>query len=147
MKKLIDLSDTPKIKRNGFLSLLLGLMVIFNTGTVIIYLLSLLGYLERSAYLSFWMMIFSICICIGNVICAAATWYWRRWGVIGFCTLALCAYLVNSISTNTFTNFFGLVGAIILVILVLPKWKLMKDLPWNKSFAQGVEVVEREIKN
>jgi hypothetical protein len=145
MKKLIDLSDTPNIKRNAFLSFLLGLMVIVNTGTVILYFLSLLGFLERSANLSFWMMIFSICICIGNVICAAATWHWRRWGVIGYCFLALSAYLVISISTNNFTNFFGLVGAALLVILVSPHWKFMRKFSWKKSSPSDVDVVEREI--
>jgi hypothetical protein len=142
MKKLIDLSDTPNIKRNTFLSILLSLIVIVNTGTVILYFTNLLGISERSAYLSFWMMIFSVCICIGNVICAVATWYWRRWGVVGYCFLTLSAYLVTAISTKIFTNFFGLVGAIILVILVLPKWKLMKKISWKKPSTSDVEVVQ-----
>lgn len=133
MKKLIDLSDTPKIKRNIFLAIFLSLIIIINMGTACIFLLNIFGIADRSAYLPLWMVIFNTLICLGNTICAMATWYWRKWGVIGYGILTLAAYIVTSVYTHDFKNYLGLTGSALLVIMVIPYWKSMKGFLWNKT--------------
>lgn len=125
MYKLLNINNTPKIKRNIFLGILLSLIIIVNTGTAGLFLLNIFGIAERSATLPFWMVIFSTLICFGNVICALGAWYWRRWGVIGYGILTFLAYIVTGIMTGNFTNFLGLVGSAVIALLMFRHWKDM----------------------
>jgi hypothetical protein len=130
MKKIFEIKDTPKLKHNAFLVIFLSLIIIVNAVTAGIFLLNIAGIAERSTTLPLWMVIFSILICVGNVICALATWYWRRWGVIGYGVLTFTAYIVTAISTQNYTNILGLAGSAVLALLVIPYWKSMKSIPW-----------------
>jgi hypothetical protein len=132
MKKIINLSDPSQLKRNIFLSLFLTLIIVVNFGTAILFILNLVGVLERSTYLPLWMVVISTIICIGNVVCAIATWYWQRWGVIGYVVLTLSAYIVTAITTQNYINFLGLVGSILLGLLIWPYWKYMKKISWGR---------------
>jgi len=126
MKKLIG-NDPSKLKRNIFLTVLLILIILANTFVGLIFFLNLVGVADGAyATMSPAMVIFSFIVCIGNVICGYAIWSWRKWGVIGYGTFVITAFLVTGIITKDFSNFYGLVGLTILSILIYPYWKFMK---------------------
>lgn len=55
--------------------------------------------------------------------CAIGIWSWRRWGVYGSCAMALVALVVNfAIGLAPQSAIMGLLGPIILVLLVKPRW-------------------------
>ncbi|HWQ47220.1 MAG TPA: hypothetical protein VN376_10145 [Longilinea sp.] len=122
MKKLFNFRETPVIKRNIFLSILLSLIIIVNVCYFVILFLNIIGIASGP---EMWMVFFSTAVCLGNVICALATWFWRRWGVIGYGVIALTTYIVNVLMTQEFTNVLGLAGSALVVILILPKWNQM----------------------
>jgi hypothetical protein len=122
MKKLFNFRETPVIKRNIFLTILLSLIIIVNVCYFAILFLNIIGIASGP---DMWMIYFSSAVCLGNVICALAVWFWRRWGVIGYSLIALISYVVNVIITQEFANLLGLAGSALVVILILPKWKEM----------------------
>lgn len=127
MKNFLKIDETPKLKRNAFLAILLSLIIIVNVGSFIYFIAIILNYSKvTAAPVPLWMTIFSGVVCLGNMICALAVWFWRKWGVIGYVVLTIAAYLVTSIVSQNFTNFLGLVGSALVVILVYPSWKFMK---------------------
>lgn len=126
MKKFIDFGNAPNLKRNILLAIYLSLIIIINCGTAGLYIMNVVGIADRSAFLPLWMVIYGAFICFANVIFAIAIWNWQRWGVIGYVLLSLVSFIITSISTGSLSNFLGIIGASILILLVLPYWKLMK---------------------
>lgn len=127
MNNPLKLDETPKVKRNIFLTILLLLIFTANllvAGSYILTLLKAAGG-EMPATPS-WLAIFGLFVCFGNIVCAIAVWVWKKWGLIGFDILVASAYIVTGIATHDFSSFYALVGAIILTILVFPYWKFMK---------------------
>lgn len=127
MKRFLKFDETPKLKRNAFLAILLSLIIIVNVGSFIYFIAIIMNYSKvTSASVPLWVTIFSGVVCLGNMMCALAVWFWRKWGVIGYVVLTVAAYLVTSIVSQNFTNFLGLVGSALVVVLVYPNWKFMK---------------------
>jgi hypothetical protein len=113
------------MKRRSCLTVFLVLIVLANLAIAIYFSMTLLQ-APRVTQLAPWMVAFSAVICVGNVACAVGAWLWKRWGVIGYGGLALTSYLVSGLVTANWTNFFGLIGSSLLVVLVLPYWKQMR---------------------
>lgn len=113
------------LKRNGFLSTLLVLIIVVNVIVGFLFILTALGF-SKNATLPTWMIIYSIFQCLGNVACMIAVFNWKRWGVVGYGAIAVISYIVNAIVTGNYTNIIGLAGSSILVALILPYWKQMK---------------------
>lgn len=127
MKKNILQNDPPKLKRNAFLTVLLILIILANTFVSLIFLLNIVGVADGALRtMSMGMVIFSFIICVGNMVAGFAIWNWHKWGVILYGILVISGYVVTGIVTKDFSNFYSLVGLIILVILIFPFWKYMK---------------------
>lgn len=126
--KNIFRNDPPKLKRNACLSTLLLLIILANTFVGLIFLLNIAGVADGALRtMSMGMVIFSFIVCAGNMISGFAVWTWHRWGVILYGILVISGYVVTGIVTKDFSNFYGLVGLIILSILIYPFWKYMKN--------------------
>jgi hypothetical protein len=126
MKKNIS-NNPPKLKRNIFLTILLVLIILANTFVGFIFFLNIAGIADGAyATMSKGMVIFSFLVCIANIICGYAIWYWRKWGLIGYGVIVIMAFLVTGIVTKDFSNFYSLVGLTLLSILLYPFWKFMK---------------------
>jgi hypothetical protein len=125
--KNIFKDNSPAVKRNFFLTILLILVILANIFVGVVYLLVILGVADGSKVnLPYQMIIFSFLVCVGNVICGFGMWNWRKWGLIGYAVIVLTAFVVTGIVTKDFSNFYGLVGLALLSILFYPYWKFMK---------------------
>jgi hypothetical protein len=120
-------NETPKVKRNILLTVLLILIILANSFVGFIFFLNVIGIAEGAyATMTQAMVIFSMIVCLGNVICAIGIWSWRKWGVIGYGVLVLSGYITTGLVSGDFSNFYGLVGLIMIIILIIPYWKFMK---------------------
>lgn len=123
----INNNAQPELKRNFFLTILLVLVILANAFVAAVYFLVLIGVTDTAAAnLPREMLVFSLLICLGNIICGIGMWRWRRWGLIGYGIIVLTAFIVTGVVTKDFSNFFGLVGMTLLTILFYPFWKYMK---------------------
>ncbi len=127
MKKFFA-ADPQNHKRNACLTILLILIILANTFVGLIFLLNITGVADGALRtMNMGMVIFSFIVCFGNMISGFAIWYWHKWGVILYATLVISGFVVTGIVTKDFSNFFGLVGLTILVMLIYPHWKYMKN--------------------
>lgn len=115
-----------KFTRSGCLTALLFLILIANLGFAVYSIITFNRARLLLPYLPAWILVVNILLCLGNAGCAVGIWFWRRWGIIGYGALTVISYLLNAIMTGNFMNIYGLVGAIILVLFIVPYWKWMK---------------------
>jgi len=113
--------------RGVLLTLWLILMLIFNTGTALMYLF--LGQAIISAFpkaIPFWIVYIFIILSFANLLFTIFLFMWKKWAFFAFCASAIIIFLINiSIGLGIFTSILGLTGVIILYLILRPKWNLL----------------------
>jgi hypothetical protein len=109
-------------QRGGCLTTFLILMFIFNPLSTLYYLF--FGDTVTRAVPSFptWAIPVFALVGVLNVVFAVGVWKWRRWGVYGFIATAVPVFAVNVAYVGVLPALLGLLGPVILVLLVRPRW-------------------------
>jgi len=121
-------TDQPvKVKRNFLLSALLVLVIGANAFVGLIFFLNIVGIADGAFQtMNIGMIVFSLVVCLGNIVSAIGIWKFNKWGAIGYALFVLTGFVVTGVVTKDFSNFYPLVGLCIMSILIYPYWKYMK---------------------
>jgi len=102
-------------QRNGWLTAFLILMIVANTGTILVYLFSGDSIRAASPGMPAWATPVLIAIALFNLACAVALFKWKRWGFWGLCASGAVTFLVNlMIGVGFMTAAIGLIGVAVL---------------------------------
>ncbi len=112
-------------ERGGCLTAFLILMIIANAGTILMYL-AMGEKMMRSAHLPYYTPYIMSFFGVMNLIFTGLTYNWKKAGVIGIVVMAVITLLVNLYLGVGPTSFLGLIGVIILIALIQPKWNEFK---------------------
>jgi hypothetical protein len=105
-----------------WLTLFLLFVAIANGVTAVLALAALL-HLEPQVEMSPVETVMMALLCLGNLMCAVAAWYWRRWGVYAFVLLAIPIFFFNlSIRAPFLMTGIGVYVAAKMIYLVRPIW-------------------------
>ena len=90
---------------------------------------------DLSAQYPTWALIYMVVSGVLRILALVALWLWSRWGLVAYVALTIVAVpVLTSIGGKMFL--FGIVGSLLLVILVWPKWKHMS---WGFSVHSVVQ--------
>lgn len=113
-------------KRSGCLTALIIVIMISSVLSALSYIF--LGSMISDTYLDMdgWAVPALIVISIADLIFAFGTWNWKKWGVIGYGISTLVTFFINIIVVGYLPAVIGLLGFIILLFLIRPKWKYLE---------------------
>lgn len=101
--------------RHGCLTAWLVLMIIANSGAVIMYLLAGNTIRQNLPNAAPWAIPLLIVLGIINIICAIALFQWKKWGFFGFVVTSAIAFGINlSVGLGIGKSLLGLLGLAIL---------------------------------
>lgn len=109
-------------ERGGCLAALLILMMIGNGLTILVYLV-MGDKIARQARIPEWGSYLMAFFGFLNIIFAYLIYQWKKAGVIGICINAACILVANLALGLGVSSFGGLIGIIILIALVSPRWQ------------------------
>ena len=124
MESTVDNIKTERsIKRGGWLTAYLVLMFIANSSSSYSYFVNANTIIELVPKAGLGIIYFLGAISLFNVILTAGVWFWRKWGVYGFYSVAVIAFFLNLyLGMGVLTSLLGLLGAFILFLLTRNKW-------------------------
>lgn len=114
-------------KRGWLLTAWLIILLIGLILGLIIYLFS--GLILSQFYPGpFWVFLVLAIITIMDIVFIIAIFKWKKWGVYGFVGLSIITFIINLFifGLRLDTSTFSLVGLIVLILLVRPKWNLFE---------------------
>ena len=101
--------------RHGCLTAWLALMIIANSASALMYLLSSEAIRRSLPNIPGWAFPVLIVLSLFNLVCAIALFQWKKWGFWGFCTSAAVALVINlSIGLGIGATLGGLIGVALL---------------------------------
>ena len=76
----------------------------------------------------FWVFLVLALITLIDIVFVGAIFKWKKWGVYGFAGLSVLVLIINSLifGLRWDTSSFSLIGLIVLILLVRPKWNFFE---------------------
>ena len=116
--------NPEELTRGGCLTAFLIFMIIANSATTALYLLSpgIVNVISPDASMA-WSYILGTGGVL-NVVFALLVWNWKKVGVYAFLVMAILVFGINIyLGVPVVNSILGLLGPIILIFLVKPKWR------------------------
>ena len=102
-------------KRHGCLTAFLILMMVANSGSALLYLVSADEIQKNLPNMPDWSFPVLIIVCVFNIICGVALFKWKKWGFWGFIASSCFALIFNlSIGVGIASSMCGLLGVVTL---------------------------------
>ncbi len=112
----------PSFERGFWLSSFIVLMIVANIFTAYTYLVRANELHQQAPAIPLSLLYFLGCLSIINFVFAIEIWFWKKWGVYGFYTVAATAFLINITYVGFVNALPGLVGAGLLYLLTRKNW-------------------------